>query len=147
MAGITDKNKSTKVKIRNNKMKNIVIYAVVIGLFFMGLIGVISYVSKYKKEVTVMSFNEDMVDRKLIEEVLVSPMKVSEKDFTEDMVLWEDREEYIGKYTAHFVRASTPIYNDMFAEAPTVRTAYLYNLAADEELLTFPYSIATAGGF
>ena len=50
MAGITDKNKSTKVKIRNNKMKNIVIYAVVIGLFFMGLIGVISYVSKYKKE-------------------------------------------------------------------------------------------------
>lgn len=146
MAGITDKNKSTKVKIRNNKMKNLVIYAIVIGLFFMGLIGVIGYVSKYKKEVTVSSFNEDMVDRKLIEEVLLSPMKISEKDFTDDMVLWDDREEYIGKYTAHFVRANTPIYNDMFAEAPTVRTAYLYNLAADEELLTFPYSIGSAGG-
>ena len=146
MAGITDRNKSTKVKIRNNKMKNLIIYVIVIGLFFMGLIGVISYVSKYKKEITVTSFNEDMVDRKLIEEVLLSPMNISEKDFTEDMVLWADREEFIGKYTAHFVRANTPIYNDMFAEAPTVRTAYLYNLAADEELLTFPYNINSAGG-
>lgn len=143
---VTDRNKSTKIKIRNNKMKNLGIYVIVLGVFFVGMIGVISYVNTYKQEVTVLSFSEDMVDRKLIEEVLMKPKTVSQKDFTDDMVVWDEREEYIGKFTGHFVRADTTVYKDMFAEEPVIRTAYLYNLDSDEELLTFPYDIATAGG-
>lgn len=143
---LVEKSKNSKVKIRNNKTKTMGIYGIVVAVFLMGLIGVISYVNVYKKEVQVVSFSENVVDRQLVEEVLLKPMSISEKDMKDGMVKWEDRKKYIGKYTAHYIKSNTPVYKDMFAEEPVLRTAYLYNLNTDEELLTFPYDIADAGG-
>lgn len=143
---IVDRSKNSKVKLRNNKSKTMGIYGIVIAVFLMGIIGVISYVSAYKKEVQVVSFTENVVDRQLVEEVLLQPKSISEKDFTDGMVKWDDRKKYIGKYTAHYIKATTPVYSDMFAEEPVLRTAYLYNLDTDEEVLTFPYEIGDAGG-
>lgn len=145
MAVLT-KSKNAKVKIRNNKNKKYGIYGTIVGVFTLSLVGVLSYVNTYKTEVQVVSFAENMRDRQLTEEVLLAPKSLSEKDFEEGMVKWEDREKYINKYSAHYVRANTPVYADMFTEEPILRTSYLYNLDTDEELLTFPYSIQTAGG-
>lgn len=141
-----DKNKSSKVKIRNNKMKNIIIYATVVGVFLIGMISVITYANAFKKEVQVVSFSESAKDRQLVEEVLLKAKPVSQKSYNDDMILWEDREEYIGKYTGNFIRKDTEVYKDMFVDEPVIRTAYLYNLDSDEELVTFPYEIAQAGG-
>lgn len=143
---IIDKKRNTKVKIRNNKLKNYIIYFIVIGVFLLGMVGVLGYVNTYKEEVQVVSFSEDMVDRQIVEEVLMKPKTINMNSFTDDMVLWTEREDYLGKFTGHFIRANTIVYKDMFAEEPVIRTAYLYNLDSDEELLTFPYEIGNAGG-
>lgn len=143
---IRDRVKKTKVKHRNNKMKTYGIYVSVSLIFLIGFFGVISYANKYKKEVQILSFNESLVDSTLVEESLMSPLTLSEMDMKEGMIRWDDREEFTGKYSAHFIREGTPTYTDMFAEEQALRTPYLYNLESDQELLTFPYSISEAGG-
>jgi hypothetical protein len=143
---ISERAKATKVKIRNNNFKTFGIYGVVVLMFLIGFIGVISYVNTYKKEVEVLSFNKSMIDRELIEESFMTKLVLAEKDLKDGMVDWKEREQYVGKYVAHFVRAETPLYSDMFTEEQALRTAYLYSLETDEELLTFPYDISTAGG-
>lgn len=143
---VKDRAKVTKVKIRNNNFKTYGIYAVVVVMFLIGFIGVISYVNTYKKEVDVLSFNKNMLDRELVEESFMTKLVLAEKDFKDGMVKWNDREQFVGKYASHFVRYETPLYSDMFTEEQALRTAYLYSLENDEELLTFPYDIATAGG-
>lgn len=143
---IVEKAKSSKVKIRNNKNKSFLVYGVVVALFLIGLVTVIMYVNAYKKEVAVLSFNQNMVDRTLVEESFMARKTVSEKNFEPGMVKWDDREQYIGTYVAHFVRSNVAVYDDMFTEEQALRTSYLYSLEGDEELLTFPYDISTAGG-
>lgn len=146
MSGISGRAKATQVKIRNNKFKSFGIYFIVFIIFMVGFIGVISYVNAYKKEVDVLSFNKNVVDRELIEEQNMSKLTLAERDLQDGMVRWKDREQYVGKYSAHFLRGKTPVYSDMFTEEQVLRTAYLYNLELDQELLTFPYDIANAGG-
>lgn len=143
---VINKAKTSKAKIRNNKNKSLLLYGAVVGSFLIGLLMVFLFVNEYKREVAVLTFNQAINDRALIEESFMARATISEKDYKPGMVKWDDREQYIGMYASHFIRMEVPVYDDMFTEEQVLRTAYLYNLEGDEELLTFPYDIATAGG-
>lgn len=143
---VVNKAKTSKAKIRNNKNKSLLLYGAVVGSFLIGLLMVFMYVNEYKREVAVLTFNQALNDRALVEESFMARATISEKDYKPGMVKWKDREQYVGMYSSHFIRMDVPVYDDMFTEEQILRTAYLYNLAGDEELLTFPYDIATAGG-
>lgn len=146
MASMRDRVTKSKVKYRNNKLKNYGIYLVVVVMFLIGFMGVLGYVNKYKKEVTLLSFNQPIASGMLVEESFMSPLVQAEKNYQDGMILWKDREEFIGKYSAHYIRNSTPTYQDMYVDEQPLKTPYLYNLEPDQELLTFPYDISTAGG-
>ena len=143
---VVNKAKTSKAKIRNNKNKSLLLYGAVVGSFLIGLLMVFMFVNEYKREVAVLTFNQAMNDRALVEESFMARATISEKDYKPGMVKWDDREQYVGMYASHFIRMDVPVYDDMFTEEQVLRTAYLYDLAGDEELLTFPYDIATAGG-
>lgn len=143
---ISDKARMMQLKVRNNKYKTFGIYAAVVAMFLIGFIGVLMYVNAYKKEVDVVSFNKDMSSGELVEEVLMTKKTISSRDYEDGMVKWSNRNQYIGKYTANFIRRDTVVYKDMFAEEQPLKTPYLYKLDSDEELLTFPYNISEAGG-
>lgn len=143
---VINKAKTSKAKIRNNKNKSLLLYGAVVGSFLIGLLMVFLFVNEYKREVAVLTFNQAINDRALIEESFMARATISEKDYKPGMVKWDDREQYVGMYASHFIRMEVPVYDDMFTEEQVLRTAYLYNLEGDEELLTFPYDIATAGG-
>lgn len=143
---VINKAKTSKAKIRNNKNKSLLLYGAVVGSFLIGLLMVFLFVNEYKREVAVLTFNQAINDRALIEESFMARATISEKDYKSGMVKWDDREQYVGMYASHFIRMDVPVYDDMFTEEQVLRTAYLYNLEGDEELLTFPYDIATAGG-
>ena len=143
---VVNKAKTSKAKIRNNKNKSLLLYGAVVGSFLIGLLMVFMFVNEYKREVAVLTFNQAMNDRALVEESFMARATISEKDYKSGMVKWDDREQYVGMYASHFIRMDVPVYDDMFTEEQVLRTAYLYELAGDEELLTFPYDIATAGG-
>lgn len=144
--GITDKAKTTQRKLRNNKQKTNALYGAVVAVFLIASAGLLFYVNAYKQEVDVLTFNQAMVDRALVEDSFMTKKSISKKDYEAGMVKWENRKQFKGNYTAHFVRAGVPVYEDMFTEEQALRTSYLYELDGDEELLTFPYDISDAGG-
>jgi len=142
----TVKTKEVKIKKKNmlprTTMFNVVIAVLMLAAFLLLMITL----GKYKKTVKVVSL-KDEVGNSIITEQEIKAKEISERDFDAEMILWDNRkEEAIDKYPTMQIRRETPVFKDMLTGEQVVKYAYLYELKPDEELITFKYDNATAGG-
>lgn len=138
--------KATKMRKKSNFGKNAMFYGIVAVMLAVSFIGLQRETSKYKKEISLVSLKAE-IGGKVVEVADLAPYKLPQKAVKEGMILWDDREEaVVGKYLTMQVRAETPLYEDMISQDSTIRYQYLYELAPNEELLTFSYNNMEAGG-
>lgn len=141
--------KAPKTKKKSNAMRNIGFYLVVGGLLVVSFIGLQMETAKYKKEVSVVALKTE-IGAKIIEPSDIKALKIPQKAYNPEMILWADREDpekgVINKYPSMQIRRDTPIYSDMITDKPPIRYQYLYELAPNEELLTFSYDNLKAAG-
>lgn len=141
--------KPKKIKKKSNTLKNVGFYVVIVTLLVVAFLGLQVETSKYKKEVQVVSLKEE-VGAKIITEDDLSAMRLPLKAYTEDMILWDERDSeekgLIDKYASMQIRRETPVYVDMVTDKPLTKYKYLYELAPNEELLTFSYDSSMAAG-
>lgn len=146
MPFIKPTNKKVTMKKKNTTVRNFGYYLVVIALLVFAFIGLQLDNRQYKQTVKVVTLKEE-IGNSVITEKDIQPYTLLKADYKEGMVLWEDREEkVIGKYPSMQIRRNLPLYEDMLMNEQKVRYEYLYELAPDEELLTFPYEHVKAAG-
>lgn len=131
---------------RNNLLRNLGYYIVVIVFLVIAFIGLQIDSQQYKKEVALVALKEDVGNRVITEKDLV-PYKMLKADVKKGMIRWSEREEkVIGMYPNMQIRKEVPLYEDMLRKDQKVRYEYLYELTPNEELLTFKYDHTAAGG-
>lgn len=143
-----NKVKPEKVKIKKKNMLprtaifNILIAILMIAAFLL----LVTTLNKNKQTVKVVSLKAE-VGNSIITEQDIKAKEISERDFDGEMILWENRkEEVIEKYPTMQIRRETPVFKDMVTGEQVLKYGYLYELKPDEELITFKYDNATAGG-
>lgn len=142
---IFDNIEEGKLKKRNNKMRGLVYYGVIIGLLIITFIGLQAHASSYKKEVKVVSLKKE-IGNSIITDKNIKALSIAERSMNKDMILWKDREFVVNKYPTTPIRRDTPVYKDMVTDEQIVRYKYLYELKPNEEALTFKYNKDEAGG-
>ncbi len=89
---------------------------------------------------------EGLAMQSLITETDVEVYNVVKTEYTEDMILAEDIDNVIGKYTANFVRKNSILHKDEVGEERPITNEWLYTLGEDEEVVTIPYNYLKCGG-
>lgn len=142
----TVKTKEVKIKKKNMLPRTAVFNVVIAVLMIVAFLLLMSTLGKYKKTVKVVAL-KDEVGNSIITEQDIKAKEISERDFDKEMVLWENRkEEIVDKYPTMQIRRETPVFKDMLTGEQVIKYEYLYELKPDEELITFKYDNATAGG-
>jgi hypothetical protein len=90
--------------------------------------------------------NEGLAAYVPIAESHIEKYSVIRKEYTDDMVLAEDKENVIGKMPAYFLRKNSILFKDQLVAEKPLRNDWLYRLAEDQEVLTIPYDYLEAGG-
>ena len=67
-------------------------------------------------------------------------------EYTKDMILAEDIDHVIDKYTKYYIRQGSVLYKDQFGEQRPIINEWLYELGEDEEVVTIPYDYLRCGG-
>lgn len=82
----------------------------------------------------------------LITEADVEVYNVVRTEYTQDMILAEDIDNVIGKYTTNYVRKNSILHTDEVGEERPITNEWLYTLGKDEEVVTIPYNYLKCGG-
>lgn len=67
-------------------------------------------------------------------------------ELQEGMILEEDTDTIIGKYTAYYLRGKSILYTDQFVDEKVKKNEWLYDLDDEGEVLTLPYNYLECGG-
>jgi hypothetical protein len=68
------------------------------------------------------------------------------KEYTADMVLAENIEDALEKYTTNYLRSGAIIHTDEYGDAKPQKNEWLYVLGYDKEGLTIPFNYLESGG-
>ena len=76
----------------------------------------------------------------------VTKYDIIKTEYKEDMVLAEDIDKVIGKYTNYYLRKESVIYQDQLGEERPITNEWLYELDENEEVITIQYNYLECGG-
>jgi len=68
------------------------------------------------------------------------------REYTEDMMLAEDRDEVVGQMAKYYIRENSILYEDQLTNEKPLRNEWLYVLDENYEVLTIPYNHLELGG-
>ncbi len=84
--------------------------------------------------------------RTLINENDVEVYNIIKTEYKTEMVLAEQIDDVIGMYTNYYLRRDSVIYKDQLGEERPITNEWLYELSADEEVVTIQYNYLKCGG-
>ena len=82
----------------------------------------------------------------LINENDIEKYDIIRAEYTDDMILADDFDNVVGKYTQYHLRKNSVIYKDQLTEEKPIMNEWLYQLAEDEEVVTLQYNYLKCGG-
>ena len=68
------------------------------------------------------------------------------REYREDMVLAEDMDKVIEKFTTCYLRNGSVLYKDEITDEQPLKNEWLYQMDDDQEALTIPYKYGEGGG-
>lgn len=71
---------------------------------------------------------------------------IIQKEFTSDMVKYEEADKVIDKYSVYFLRGKTPVFKDQINDQKPIKNDWLYQLNKANEVLTIQYNYLECGG-
>ena len=95
--------------------------------------------------VRVKSSNGLVADKALTKDDL-EKYDIIRREYNSDMILAEDMDQLIGKYTNYYLRQGTIIHKDQITDEDTVKNEWLYEMSKDSEAVTVPYDYIECGG-
>ncbi|GGG02864.1 flagellar biosynthesis protein FlgA [Paenibacillus aceti] len=81
-----------------------------------------------------------------ITEKQIRKYSIIRKEYSNDMVLAEDMNSVVDKFTKYYLRDESILYKDQFMDEKPQQNEWLYEMADEHEVLTLPYNFLEAGG-
>lgn len=97
-------------------------------------------------EVVMVDYNGGLSAYMVLTEDHVKKYSIIKKEYTEDMLLYEDLSSVLNFYTKYYIRDGTVIYKDQLTDEKPQKNEWLYELDEKQEVLTLPYNYLEAGG-
>jgi|LSQX01.2.fsa_nt_gb hypothetical protein len=143
-----DINSIKSIKPGSNLPKKVL--AVIISVFIVAVsfifLNNVSSDAKEVIEITVVRSSGGIPARTLITKDMIARGTILKQDFNKDMILYENAEEILNKYSAYFLRNETPIYYDQLTAIKPIKNEWLYELPQEKEVVTIPYDYNKCGG-
>lgn len=76
----------------------------------------------------------------------IEKYKMIKKEYTEDMVLAEDKASVLEKLTKYYLRQNSVLYKDQLVDERPQKNEWLYSVDEENEVLTLPYNFLEVGG-
>ncbi|MCI3920615.1 hypothetical protein MO973_10260 [Paenibacillus sp. TRM 82003] len=68
------------------------------------------------------------------------------KEYTDDMILAEEKPHVLGKMSSYYLRKHSVLFKDQLIGEKPLKNEWLYELDPEHEVLTIPYNYLEAGG-
>ncbi|WMT42031.1 hypothetical protein RE628_06235 [Paenibacillus sp. D2_2] len=81
-----------------------------------------------------------------ITEKQIKKYSIIRKEYSEDMILAEDKDSIVDKFTKYYLRNDSILYKDQFMDEKPQQNEWLYEMEDEHEVLTLPYNFLEAGG-
>lgn len=122
-------------------------YTLTIAIILACLIALTKMMADAKTNVDIAVLKQDSLGQQIITEENVGKGFIYKRNFTKDMIKYEDaKKELIGKSANYYLRSDVPLYKDQFTDQKSLRQRYMYDMTANEECLTIKYNTLEAGG-
>ncbi|HOQ38123.1 MAG TPA: flagellar biosynthesis protein FlgA [Acetivibrio sp.] len=82
----------------------------------------------------------------LVTEDMIEKYSIIRKEFTDDMITYDKKDEVLNKYSLYYLRGKSPIYQDQLTTEKPLKNEWLYELDEKNEVLTLPYNYLNCGG-
>ncbi|NMB34513.1 MAG: flagellar biosynthesis protein FlgA [Clostridium sp.] len=82
----------------------------------------------------------------LLTSSMIEKYSIIRKEYTEDMVAYEEIDDVLDKYTLYYMRSKSPIFLDQLTTEKPLKNEWLYELDESNEVLTLPYNYLNCGG-
>ncbi|NLP13969.1 MAG: flagellar biosynthesis protein FlgA [Clostridium sp.] len=82
----------------------------------------------------------------LVTENMIEKYSIIQKEYNEDMVTYDRRDEVLNKYTLYYLRGKSPVFADQLTTEKPLKNEWLYELDEKNEVLTLPYNYLNCGG-
>ena len=81
----------------------------------------------------------------LVTENMIEKYSIIQKEYNDDMVTYDRRDEVLNKYTLYYLRGKSPVFADQLTTEKPLKNEWLYELD-ENEVLTLPYNYLNCGG-
>jgi hypothetical protein len=82
----------------------------------------------------------------LVTENMIEKYSIIQKEYNDDMVTYDRRDEVLNKYTLYYLRGKSPVFADQLTTEKPLKNEWLYELDEKNEVLTLPYNYLNCGG-
>ncbi|AFC27329.1 hypothetical protein PM3016_353 [Paenibacillus mucilaginosus 3016] len=139
---------SSDTRVLVNKLKSIGVYLLALGVFLASLVMILNNTSKYKRDVAVAEFREDVGSGTLIKKDMIQKRTLAERDYdSKTMVPYDQAASLIeGKYTGIYIPKGVTLQKTWFTDKKKERLKYLKDMKENQEFVTIPYDSRYSGG-